>query len=106
MDFGNLVHMAALEPGKFRDRLVVEPKFTGKTKDGKESAQSGEAKAKREAWHAKVRKDQVIVSEDDMETIVEIVDNLMNHPQALELLSGGRAEGWGSCGMSTSSAGC
>lgn len=94
MEFGHLLHLAALEPGKFRDRFVIEPVFSGKTADGKESSRSGEARAKKEKWYADLRKDAVVVDQDQMQAIVEIVENLLQHKDAKRLLSGGKSEGW------------
>lgn len=94
MEFGNKLHLAALEPGKFRDRFVVQPEFTGLTQDGQLSTRSKEAKAKKERWLANLRADAVVVEPEEFEAMVEIVDNLLAHKDAKRLLSGGKSEGW------------
>jgi hypothetical protein len=96
MDLGRLVHMGLLEQKKFRDRFVVMPKFVGKTKDGRDSEQSAEARAKRDAWMIEqTENDRVIVSEEERDTIIDSVEMVMNYEPARRLLTGGIAEGWG-----------
>jgi hypothetical protein len=95
MEFGNLVHLALLEPKKFRERFVVEPVFIGKTKKGEDSTRCDEAYAKRDAWREEqLRANRVIVEQEQLDQIIRIVERVLEHDKAREILTGGRAEGW------------
>lgn len=87
MDFGSMVHLAALEPAKFRDRFIEQPDFG--------DMRSSTNRKKRDDWQNEQRRDALIVTQEDMGKLVEMVENIMDHPGALKLLTGGRSEGWG-----------
>lgn len=94
MTFGQIIHAAALEPFKFRDRYRVMPYFEAPTAEGKMSPNSAGAKAKRKEWLDAQRKDAMIVTQDQMDGIITMVDNILFHKDARRLLSGGKSEGW------------
>lgn len=95
MDWGRTIHTAILEGQKFREKYVVEPKFTGLTLDGKESPNSKEAKDKKKAWLSDLPVDAIVVTEEELESVIKVVDNVLAHEGAMKLLTGGIAEGWG-----------
>lgn len=96
MDLGKLVHLGVLEQQKFREKFVVMPVFTGKTKDGRDSEQSAEARAAKKEWCiAQELMGKIIVTPEDKEIIIDSVEMILNYPPARKLLSGGFSEGWG-----------
>lgn len=92
MRLGSLLHLALLEPELFQKTYVLEPKFIGKTKDGRDSTRSGEAKAAREEWKLSLPADAVIVSEDEMHDIEGMIESVMRHRDAKNMLRNGTAE--------------
>lgn len=94
--YGRIVHMALLEPKEFLNRYVIEPEFTGKTKDGKESKQSKEAKDKRAAWWAQQHESAIIVTQQEYNDLIGTVGSIQSHEQARNILRNGMFEcsGW------------
>ena len=90
--FGRAAHMLILEPMKFKELYVVEPEFIGFTKDGRASAQSGEAKAKRQAWRDSLKPDALVLSKQEMDTLIYMIDSLAYHQRAGALLRDGKPE--------------
>lgn len=78
MDFGKLVHSAMEDCKGFASRLLVEPKFEGKTKDGKLTTSLAclEVKQKREAWFESLAPDAVIVKEEWHEKLSNILESI------------------------------
>jgi hypothetical protein len=93
MRFGELVHVAVLEGSKFLERMVMAPKFTGLTKDGRESSQSAEAKRKKAEWYAEAESlNKLIVTEEEHDKILGIMKSITNHEGAMKLLKNGARE--------------
>lgn len=90
--FGRAAHMMVLEPAKFRQLYMVEPEFVGLTKDGRESTQSAEARKKKKEWWENRPADSVIVTQKEMDILSYMVDALMAHEQASNLLRNGKPE--------------
>lgn len=91
--FGRMLHKAVLEGPEFLKRYRVMPEFIGKTKDGRDSAQSGEAKAKRNAWLLDQPKDSIISeSYAERDQLAGMMESLLKHPIAKILLTGGTRE--------------
>lgn len=90
--FGRAAHMMILEPAKFRELFLLEPVHAGKTKDGRDSAQSAEARANKELWWSKVPKNAVVMNEEEMQDLTYMVQSLMYHNQIKNILKNGRAE--------------
>lgn len=90
--FGRAAHMMILEPDRFKSLYVVEPEFTGFTKDGKMSARSDAAKKKRQEWHEQQSPNALIIKESEMEHLINMAEKLMDHPQASGILRNGRPE--------------
>lgn len=93
---GSIAHEAFLERERFRSRVVVEPEFIGLTKEGKPSAQSAEAKAKRADWWAKQRPGTLVVTQDESDMIVGMVHSLTGHKNTTDIMNGAKTEisGW------------
>lgn len=92
MKIGRLAHMALLEGAKFCERYVVMPEFVGLTLDGKVSAQSKQAKDKRAAWLDDQPPTALIVTEQERDKIVGMIDSILSHKMASDFLSAGIAE--------------
>lgn len=89
---GKMVHMAILEHQRFKDLYVVMPEFIGLTKDGKPSAQSKEAKEKRQAWMSDLPPGAMVCTKDQLDMITGIAQAIMRHPQGEQILKGCRPE--------------
>lgn len=93
MRFGELVHVAVLEGPRFLEKMTVVPKFSGMTKDGRESSQSAEAKKKKAEWYADAEaQNKIIVTEEDQEKILGIMNSITQHEGAMNLLKNGARE--------------
>jgi hypothetical protein len=92
MKFGTLVHRAILEPDKLWNSFVVEPAFTGFTKDGKESANSADAKLKRQAWRNSLPEGTTIVTQDDYDRLRGMMEALLRNRDAFNILKNGKTE--------------
>lgn len=90
--FGRAAHLLILEPQKFKELHVVEPKFTGLTKDGRESSQSKEAKQAKEAWRKSLHPEAVLITQEESDHLTNMVDSLMGHSQISNLLKNGKPE--------------
>lgn len=83
MRFGTIVHHAVLEPDLFAQRYVVEPKCDKRTKAGKE------------AYHGfmgSLQPNQEVVTQEEMDVVIKMADQVHAHPKAKTLLTGGIAE--------------
>jgi len=80
MRMGLLIHQALLEPAKFREKAIEMPKFTGK----------GSVAAKKE-WLDE-HKGMTIMSTKDMDTVTSMLDSLLSHQKASNILSEGKPE--------------
>lgn len=92
--FGRAVHMAVLEPQKFRDAFVVEPVFEGRTKKGEltNSPNCQEVKDAKAAWYAALPPNPLVLKNDEMDMLLEMIDTLLEHPQAANMFRNGRPE--------------
>lgn len=80
MEFGRAFHMAILEPELFRERYVVAPEFTGKTKDGRESKRSGEAVAAKAKWYYENEQaGREVISAENMVTLNSLAMAVREH---------------------------
>lgn len=90
--FGRAAHMMVLEPAKFRQLYVVMPEFIGMTKDGRPSAQSKDAKEQKAKWLEGVHPDALVLSASEMNDLNYMIESLMGHATASNLLKNGRPE--------------
>jgi len=87
MAMGIIIHMAFLEPAKFKSKYVVMPEFWGLTQKGERtnSANSKDVKAQRDAWLASQAPDAIIMTQDDFDALSGILGSLteeMNDPMS------------------------
>jgi hypothetical protein len=85
---GRLIHSVFENGEKFMDTYIVEPKFTGKTKDGKESARSGEAIQAKKDWYASLDAEAVVVTSEELEVLVGIANQVKNSRLLTNMLKG------------------
>ena len=78
MEFGAMVHKHLLEPQTFADEYAIAPNVDRRTKAGKE------------AWNAFAIENfnKLIVSADDFDQADDMVNAVMSHPIAQQLLGG------------------
>lgn len=90
---GQKIHHALENPEKFLDLAVCAPKFTGLTKDGRESSQSAEARKAKESWYADVElSGKIALTTDDYATITGILKAVREHRLTRNLLAKGYRE--------------
>lgn len=80
--FGKLFHAALLEPTLFREKMVIMPKFDRRTKVGKEGHE----------FFMLTNQDRMILDEDDAVAITGMLNALLGHDFAAQLLSEGVRE--------------
>lgn len=92
LDFGRNMHAVLLEPKKFMSSHIVIPKFTGKTKDGRESDKSAEARDKKKRWFAQLPPSAIPVEEEDITDFTGMLRQLRDHELINNMLSEGASE--------------
>lgn len=93
MRLGILLHSAVENPARFKERFVVKPKFTGLTKDGRESERSAEAKEKYEHWRATLPGGTIVVNQDEADRLGGMLNAVNNHRIAKAMLRDSVQEG-------------
>jgi hypothetical protein len=78
-EFGRIFHKAMEAPQKFLDLVIVEPIFIGKTKDGRDSERSAEAKMKKEEWKSSLSPDRIVLSKADADTLTGMLTACLRH---------------------------
>ncbi len=91
---GRAAHLLLLEPQKFKELYVIEPVHTGMTKAGKPTTSSNsievqEAKAK---WRASQSPGAVIVTQEELDNLVGMMEAVLEHPVASGMLKEGKPE--------------
>ena len=97
MEFGRIAHVAILEGSKFLEKYVVEPIFKGTTADGKETTSRNALSVKQAyaEWRASLPVGTEIVSQEDLDRIRWMLDSILSHPFASEILKEGMPEAKG-----------
>jgi len=97
MKLGTLIHSAVLSGRNFMENHTIMPDFTAPTRAGNVSAKSKGAKEAKEAWLLEQPKDKLIVTPDEADIILGIIESLHSHTDAMALLSDGKPEVAGYC---------
>jgi len=94
MRLGKIIHMAILEPERFRQCYVIEPIFEGRTQKGELTTNPNckEVKEKREAWLADLGPTAMVIDENEMEMITGIATSIQEYPDAMMLIEDARTE--------------
>lgn len=82
--FGRAVHMAILEPGRFRESYIVQPDFG--------AMQSIKNREKRDAWKNGLPADATILKQNELDDLQNMIESLMAHPQAANFFRTGKPE--------------
>lgn len=78
MNFGKAAHMAMLEPRRFESIHVVMPDFG--------DMRSSSNRSKRDAWLAELPKDALVLSQEERDKLMWMIDSLLRHEIAVNLL--------------------
>jgi hypothetical protein len=78
-EFGKVFHAMVENGESFLDNYVVEPVFTGKTLDGRDSTRSRAAKDARDAWYLDLKTGSVVVKERWVEPLVGMCRAIKAH---------------------------
>lgn len=89
---GRAVHMLLLEPALFRKTFVIQPIFSGKTLDGRDSTQSKEAKLARASWQATLPSSATVVTVEEMGMLLGMHQSIARNKEAKELIEGAICE--------------
>ncbi len=81
---GRAVHMAVLEPKRFKELYVVQPDFG--------AMQSPKNRAKRDEWRTEQKPDALILKQEELDHLHFMIDALMEHPEASNLFKNGKPE--------------
>lgn len=86
--FGKLVHSMFENFENFMDDLLIAPEFTGKTKDGRDSKQSAEAKKAKADWYADIPEGKTVVTQEELDKLLGISKRLLSMPRTMNIFKG------------------
>lgn len=94
MKFGTLAHLAILEGSKFLSNYIVEPVFSGFTKDGvpTTSLNATSVKAAKAEWYAGLAAGTKVVTQEEFDKLRWMMDSLLSHKFVQEVLKDGVPE--------------
>lgn len=78
---GSALHMAILEPELFQKKFVIQPEFSGK----------GAVAAKAD-WRLSIASDAVILKQEEYDDLQEMINSVLSHQDACNILKNGKAE--------------
>jgi hypothetical protein len=81
--FGRIAHMALLEPDKLIGKFVVKPKIDRRTNVGK---------AAHAEWVAKLAPDAIVMTEDESQDLLGMIESVKEHKRTSSLLKRGKPE--------------
>lgn len=80
-NFGSAFHVAILEPDVFKKCFIVQPKFSGKG-----------MKAAKLEWELTLPKDAITLTQDEYDDLLEMINSVLSHQDACNILKNGKAE--------------
>lgn len=89
--FGKLFHLALECPERFRATYVVEPEFTGKTKDGRDSTRSAAAREAKESWYSENAGKPIVARELERD-LLGMIESVLSHKRLGAMLKDGISE--------------
>ena len=91
---GRAAHLMLLEQNKFRELYVIEPVHSGFTKSGQPttSANAESVQMAKKLWHAQQKPGAVIVTMDELDDLVGMIEAVLEHPVAAGMLRSGKPE--------------
>ena len=89
---GKYIHSMLENGEEFLARLTIEPVFSGKTQDGKESTRSKEAIEKKKAWYDQLPPGAIVVDQKELDMLTGIAKNVRDHKIIKRMISGGQRE--------------
>lgn len=94
MKFGTLAHLALLQGSKFREKYIVMPEFESRTADGRlsESKATKYYKEQMAEWKSTMPTDAILVTAEERDRLFSMVDSLLSHNMAMNLLKDGKPE--------------
>jgi len=81
---GKAAHLMVLENQKFREHYVVQPDFG--------AMQSPKNRAKRDEWRAELPAEAVVVTQKELDMLVKMTNNLLNHKTTANFFHNGKPE--------------
>jgi translation elongation factor P/translation initiation factor 5A len=84
MEFGKAIHLAILEGEKFKDRFVLMPNFG--------DLRTAKAKEKKKKFIEDQDPNAVLLDEKQYESTIMMLENVLNHKDAIKLLTDGATE--------------
>lgn len=87
MKFGTIAHKVILEGSKFVSRYVVQPDLG--------DMRSSKNREARDAWRSEQAPDAIIVTQDERDRLFMMIDSILGHSEAFELLKSGVPESTG-----------
>lgn len=87
MRFGKIAHLAILEPSKFQEKYMIIPDFG--------AMQSSKNRAARDAWIESQKPGSVFCTQIQMDRLQMMIESLLSHPVATQLIKDGVAEASG-----------
>lgn len=94
MKFGTLAHLALLQGDLFREKYIVMPEFESRTADGKVSESKNTKFYKDQVieWKKTVPADALVVTSEERKNLFGIIDSILKHKIASNLLKNGKPE--------------
>ncbi len=89
---GGIFHSAIENGPKFLETYAIEPIFTGKTKEGKESSRSAEAIKKRDDWYDTLKPGTQVVKAEEYDMLAGMLTAVATHSRLKNMLKGGMRE--------------
>lgn len=92
--FGTLAHLVLLQGDVFKSKYVVMPEFESRTADGKKSDSLNTKFYKDQVveWKKTLPTDAIVVTQEEKDNLFGIVDSILNHSIAKNLLKNGKPE--------------